>query len=166
VTFLPQRTSLKLDYASFQPSADSMGVWTNHYPVPVDLDGRKALRLHVLGDGSGAVLVTQLLDSEGCSRSFFIDVDFVGWRNVTLGTPAARRMYRYPLVMGGSPNSGMRYFRWTAITALALMVTNATAASIQIDEIVAVGEVSITYGAATVATQLGDSESTFAIPAG
>jgi hypothetical protein len=69
-------------------------------------------------------------------------------------------------VMGGSPNSGMRYFRWTAITALALMVTNATAASIQIDEIVAVGELSITHGAATVATQLGDSESTFAIPAG
>ena len=157
---------LTLKYAAFQPSADSMGVWTNHYPVPVDLDGHRALRLSLCGDGSGAVLVAQLLDSEGCSRSFFVDVDFVGWRNVTLGTPAARRLFRYPLVMGGSPNSGMRYFRWSAIKALALMVTNATTASIQINEIVAVAEMSATHGVAAVTAQLSGSESTFTIPAG
>jgi len=110
--------------------------------------------------------VAQLLDSEGCSRSFFVDVDFVGWRNVTLGTPAARRLFQYPLVMGGSPNSGMRYFRWAAIKALALMVTNATTASIQINEIVAVAEMSATHGVAAVTAQLSGSESTFTIPAG
>lgn len=55
---------------------------------PLDLSGLKAIRAWVRGDGRGQSLKIQLHDGSDGYRDDYLAIDFEGWRQVTLATPA------------------------------------------------------------------------------
>lgn len=74
--------------ARFTARADSQpGGWSvsgEHFPVPLDLTGCRALRAWIHGDGRGEALKIQLYDGLGGYRDNYVTIDFQGWRQVTL----------------------------------------------------------------------------------
>ncbi|MBI5394816.1 MAG: hypothetical protein HZA91_05910 [Verrucomicrobia bacterium] len=58
------------------------------FAKPLDLRGCRALRAWVHGDGNGQSLKIQMSDGKGGYRDDYLKVDFNGWRQVTLATPA------------------------------------------------------------------------------
>ena len=78
--------------AEFRATADANpGGWSyqgRSLERPLDLTGCKAIRAWVHGDGQGEQLKIQLFDGTGGYRDDYVIVDFVGWKRVTLATPA------------------------------------------------------------------------------
>ena len=130
----PARCVLRLNYSSAVADSSAMSSYTQLFESPLDLSGHTAMALTLRGDGSGATLVLRLEDSEGEFRNFFVDINFTGWRNVTLDVPDARRLFDFPLIRS---TTAMRYYRWSAIHSMSIAVTNAIAAEVVITSIVA-----------------------------
>lgn len=63
------------------------------------------------------------------SNFFLAELNFTGWRNITVHAPQARQLFEYPLI---AQNTAMRYFRWSQITSMTVAVTNALSANIAI----------------------------------
>lgn len=132
------KAMLKLNYSSAVGTADAMALFTEVFVWPIDLTGHTAIQVALCGDGSNATLVVRLTDSEGEYRNFFLaDLNFAGWRNITVHAPQTRQLFEYPLI---AQNTAMRYFRWGQITSMTIAVTNALSANIAISSIVARSE--------------------------
>jgi hypothetical protein len=126
----------------------------------MNLEGHTAIGLTIRGDGSNAILVIRLEDSEGECRNFIVEnINWTGWRNVTVNVPQARRLFDFPLIR---KSTAMRYYRWSSIISMSIAVTNALSASIGISSIVARQELPAVLSGATV--QAGGKS--FAIPDG
>ena len=78
--------------AEFTATADARpGGWSfqgRTLERPLDLTGCKAIRAWVHGDGQGEQLKIQLFDGQGGYRDDYVPIDFTGWKQVTLATPA------------------------------------------------------------------------------
>lgn len=142
-------TVLELNYNSAVGTAEAMGLFTEVFVSALDLSGHTAIGLALRGDSSSnATVVVRLEDSEGECRNFFIDdLNFTGWRNLTLNAPQPRRLFDFPLIR---QNTAMRYFRWSAIKSMTIAVTNALAANVAISSVVARAEEPAELTAATV----------------
>ena len=159
LTFPAGKCVLKLKYSSVVASSEAMSSYTQLFASPLDLSGHTAIALTLLGDGSKATMVVRLEDSEGEFRNFFVDLNFTGWRNVTLDVPNARRLFDFPLIRS---NTAMRYYRWSSIQSMAIAVTNAISAEVVITSIVARSEQPATLAGASV--EVGGT--TFSLPNG
>ena len=148
-------------------SATDVGCWRQHFDVPLNLSTHRALSLTVHGDNSGALLNVQL-ESSGSFRSYFVVLDFVGWRHVTLQAPESRSLYthaggEFPQPPPSSQKAAMRAFAWDAVDALNLYVTDTAAkATFFISSLLALKESAVTLHSGTLT--VGDD--TLMLPAG
>ncbi|MGA2866935.1 MAG: hypothetical protein ABSF95_20870 [Verrucomicrobiota bacterium] len=70
--------------ATCDAQASGWSVRGRNFASPLDLSGCRALRAWVHGDGRGEALKIQLYDGQGGYRDNYVQIDFQGWRQVTL----------------------------------------------------------------------------------
>jgi hypothetical protein len=160
ITFPNGSCLLAFNYSSPVATAEAMGLFTQVFKSPLDLSGHTAIGLTIRGDGSNAIVVVRLEDSEGECRNFIVEkINWTGWKTLTVNVPQARRLFDFPLIR---LSTAMRYYRWSAITSMTIAVTNALSANIAISRIVARKEVPAVLSSASV--QAGDKH--FPLPDG
>jgi hypothetical protein len=99
--------SLLLNYSA--KSETDVGCFRQRFaPAMLNLSAHRPLRAVVYGDGSGATLCLQLEDKYPSFRAFFINVTWIGWKEVRFDIAATRELFLYPqLPMPAIPNMAM-----------------------------------------------------------
>jgi hypothetical protein len=156
------KKAMKLDYnesANHDPSP-SVGCSLNLYAAPLNLTINRVLEATVFGDSSGALLAIQLQDVGGGFRTYFISLDFQGWKTVRLAQPAGRALYTHAggkLPSPGDNKMAMRDFNWGHTLALNVYLTGEASSLVYLGSLTALSEAAATVGAGSTLMIAGQS---------
>ena len=113
----------------------------HQFDNPVNAIRHRVPSLWINGDGKGETVNVQLLDDLNNLRDHYIDIDFKGWRKITLDTPETRRVWDF--YWPYNKKFPLKFFNYDKLSAIKIYLSNIKAQekyTIQFGDIVALNE--------------------------
>ena len=108
---------------------------------PINIIHNRVPVVWVNGDGKGEVVNIQLEDNLKRFRDHYIDINFKGWRKITLAMPETRRVWDYPWPYNKKKPLG--FFNYDKLSAVKIYLINLTpreSYTLRVGDIVALKE--------------------------